>query len=76
MIMTSVDWKRVGLAAGSKTDDTRLERLEKSTDISTERKIVAEEDLMRPSEMKHQLQCDLLTRFDIAVLNKTRRVSS
>jgi hypothetical protein len=53
----------------------RLEGLKEATNITTERKIVAEKDLL-------DLRRDLFskyrqhTRLEIAVLNKTRSVSS
>ena len=52
-----------------------LEGLEESADISAERKIVAEENLLdlRNGSLSGYSR---LTRLDIAVLNNTRRVSS
>jgi hypothetical protein len=52
-----------------------LERLEESADISAERKIVAEKNLLdlRDGSL---LEYGPQTRLDIAALNNTRRVSS
>ena len=53
-----------------------LECLEEATDIPSERKIVAEKDLVLDVRDRPFSEYSRRTRLDIAVLNKTRRVSS
>ncbi len=77
MIITSVDWKRVGLAAGSKIDALDWNDWNSPLISRLNAKLLRKRTCVRFQRWRSQLNCDpQLTRLDIAVLNKTRRVSS
>lgn len=54
---------------------TRLERFEEAADILAGREIILEKDLLCLRDVSFS-ESSRRTRFDIAVLNKTRRASS
>jgi hypothetical protein len=74
MIMTSVDWKREGFVAGSKTDALDWNDW-KSPLMSRVKAKLFRNRTYRMLEDNRERDSPR-TRFDIAVLNKTRSVSS
>ena len=75
MIMTSVDWKRVGFAAGSKTDALDWNDWKRPL-ISLLKAKLLRKRTYGTSESYPLFDDGQHTRLDIAVLNRTRSISS
>ena len=75
MIMTSVDWKSVGFAAGSKTDALDWKDWKRPL-ISRLKAKLLRKRTYGALENYPLFDDGQLTRLEIAVLNRTRSISS